>query len=857
MTPILHHIIRLVAVLSALASIAMAQDRIRGVVNAYTAVRDIIGCDSTAIVDDATAFAVGDVVLIAQMNGVRANENDGPTYGTPIDKESGGLLERLVVARIDGNRVTFTTRLVHVYDFVHAVQMVRVPVYTSVLLDGPVVARAWNGTIGGIVALEAGTLELNHPLRADSAGFRGGLRGGQRFGCYDTAYSAVFTEQRGGGKGEGAVRATLQLALRGHLFNAAGGGNGHNAGGGGGGNGGRGGHGGRTTSACTTNTDTYGQGGLATAVTVAEQRFFMGGGGGGGHENRPDFQASAGAPGGGLVYIKADVIRGNNQRISARGGSARSSDTLLEPGDGVGGGGAGGTVLLDVRRVEGSLLVDVSGGNGANNMSRYTETACGGGGGGGVVVSLTRPLTPGISTNIRGGSAGIVVSPSNPARGTSWGAIGGDDGIVLEGLEWRRPARFSFYASGEGTICPGGEATLRAAPGFVRYRWSHGATDSVVRVTAAGTYAVEATDSSGCIHRVDGLIVRDNSPSYDIPIVVDFGPCDILRTYQQSFPITNTDDEPITVSAITVPEGFTVVSPTAFPVVVDANSTMAITLAFRATADKPYGGTLTVDVAAPCAGTRSGEVRATVKPVYVTISMPDTIAAVGATAFGLPVRLAAWPDTVLIKAASMHVDVTFNNRLFAPQRVTTGTIIRDIVDVLAQRRTVTVQLDSVDIVGGSITELFRIEGVVLVSTQLATPLQPAAVVWKNVPQDPILTLEEGSLTVDPSCFPEGRPIRTFNPSSIRVTPNPASEHVRIDAEAGMPGSYTLAIVSATGEAVAEESFHVDEAAVHVAATGSTATVKLAFDVAMLPSGLYMVRYRTPVTVMVTPFVVAR
>lgn len=249
--------------------------------------------------------------------------------------------------------------------------------------------------------------------------------------------------------------------------------------------------------------------------------------------------------------------------------------------------------------------------------------------------------------------------------------------------------------------------------------------------------------------------------------------------------------------------------------------------------------------------------RATVKPVYVTISMPDTIAAVGATAFGIPVRMTAWPDTVLVKAAGMQLNVTFNNRLFAPQRVTAGTIVRDIVDVLAQRRTVTVLLDSVDIVGGSVTELFRIEGVVLVSTQFDTPLEPAAVEWTDIPQDPILMLEEGTLTVDPSCFPEGRPIRTFSPSSIRVTPNPASEHVRINAEAGMPGPYSIAIVSATGEAVAEESFHVDEASVSVAATDTTATVKLAFDVATLPSGLYMVRYRTPVTVMVTPFVVAR
>ena len=55
------------------------------------------------------------------------------------------------------------------------IQVIRVPQYTSATVSGTVSALPWNGSVGGIVAMDvAGTLTINGTITADGAGFRGG-----------------------------------------------------------------------------------------------------------------------------------------------------------------------------------------------------------------------------------------------------------------------------------------------------------------------------------------------------------------------------------------------------------------------------------------------------------------------------------------------------------------------------------------------------------------------------------------------------------------------------------------------------------------------------------------------------------
>jgi len=56
----------------------------------------------------------------------------------------------------------------------------------------------------------------------------------------------------------------------------------------------------------------------------------------------------------------------------------------------------------------------------------------------------------------------------------------------------------SCTISGNGSICGGQSTSLCAPSGNASYKWNTGATTSCITVTAAGTYSLMVTSSSGC-----------------------------------------------------------------------------------------------------------------------------------------------------------------------------------------------------------------------------------------------------------------------------------------------------------------------------------------------------------------------
>ena len=260
-------------------------------------------------------------------------------------------------------------------------QVVLVPQYLSATL-GALTATAWNGSTGGVLALDiAGQLNLGGAtVQVDGQGFRGGagmqLVGGVA-GALNSDYRqkspTTYTGAAGGAtgidgsKGEG-VAGTPQWVESGGTFlqtptgypsgtagvdgsmargapgNAGGGGtdgdaagNTENAGGGGGGNGGMGGFGGDSWNV---NLSEGGEGGSPFPATI--DRIGLGGGGGAGSRNNSDTdnQASAGAAGGGIIFIRAYNLTGT-ATLTANGASAYNGTA----NDAGGGGGAGGSAL--------------------------------------------------------------------------------------------------------------------------------------------------------------------------------------------------------------------------------------------------------------------------------------------------------------------------------------------------------------------------------------------------------------------------------------------------------------------------------------------------------------------------------
>ncbi len=295
-------------------------------------------------------------------------------------------------------------------------------------------AMSWNGTLGGVLAFYVdGTLNLQHNITVDNAGFRGGTRTITGEGaCNNGAYfydSTGPAENLYAAKGEGIYKRsnTAFARGRGHLLNGGGGGNSNNGGGGGGSNFSTGGDGGAGFG-CSGN-PSGGIGGVALGTYANGQRVFLGGGGGGGEGDGNS--SSVGMRGGGIIIIKADMIRTTGtcggQTISANGGNANISGT-----DGAGGGGAGGTILLHVITYDISagcpLTIRANGGNGGN-VNNVVDHGGGGGGGQGTLLFLGMVPITNVTPQTNNGIGGCNNS-STPCSSQA-GSGGGSDGAGI------------------------------------------------------------------------------------------------------------------------------------------------------------------------------------------------------------------------------------------------------------------------------------------------------------------------------------------------------------------------------------------------------------------------------------------
>lgn len=428
---------------------------ISGVINSYHNVTAIINNGtynsysySGLTLQDITGLSTGDRVLIIQMKGAAINSTNGSSFGNITDIGNAGKYEFSSICGFLNNTIVLSNHLLHTYD-VSMVQVVRVPVYENVTVTGTLLATPWDAStgLGGVLALEVnGTLTLNAGVNANGSGFAGGSLI-QFANCFDffgvaSAYSYDLTETQsdytnGAYKGEGLNQITDGYeGGKGKQSNGGGGGNNHNTGGGGGANYGAGGRGGiRSDGSCSGSN--YGIGGAALngyGYSVGTNKVFLGGGGGSGHANNPE--GTPGGNGGGIVYIKCSQLIGNSFSISANGSQGINSSLAPNPtnasrGDGAGGGGAGGTVLLDVTSYFGGVTIEARGANGNNSGFQAQCPGPGGGGGGGVI--WYAGAVPG-TTNVNGGNAGTITSTTTSCNGTSNGGTAGEAGLVQSGF---------------------------------------------------------------------------------------------------------------------------------------------------------------------------------------------------------------------------------------------------------------------------------------------------------------------------------------------------------------------------------------------------------------------------------------
>ena len=428
-----------------------------GIVNVYFKVTDFVPAYNGVRVQNITGLATGDRVMLIQMKGASINETNTSSFGNISSIGNAGKYEFATICSFLNDTVVFERELINTYDYTQAVQLIYVPQYTDVTINGTLLAKEWDpvdGT-GGVIAIEAsGTITMNAAISADSAGYKGGLlfnnsvssRCGSVSGYYFSTAQSTDPGLGGATKGEGvAAFITNKETGRGKQANGGGGGNVDNTGGGGGSNYGTGGDGGNRTNTTLgiCNANTFGYGGLPLSSygyssVAADNRIFMGGGGGCGEMNNT--AGTAGGDGGGIIFIKCNQLIANGFTISANGAQGINpiQPVITEAsGDGGGGGGGGGVVILDVASYSGSLNVQANGANGSNAGFQNQCPGPGGGGGGGVIwYSGTLPGT--VTATAAGGANGIIKNaPAHnpPCEGLPNGATSGTNGMVQPGFQ--------------------------------------------------------------------------------------------------------------------------------------------------------------------------------------------------------------------------------------------------------------------------------------------------------------------------------------------------------------------------------------------------------------------------------------
>ena len=484
-----------------------------GIVNSYYPGSGTAPAGSTSIgvgaIDArgaATPIAAGDLLLIVQVQDASISSSNSTAYGGSgsgqgyTSLNSAGQFEYAVAAGAAGGSVPLATPLVNTYhtgsanasDGQKRYQVIRVAQASSATLTGTLTAPPWNGSTGGIVAVDtAGNLNFNgQVIDVDGRGFRGG--GGQSSTTDGTGAptnantdyvsnigaGTLGSSVPNGAKGEGVAgtpiivftQTTPNSSAAGSLTNTGGtdgtsggypggsfgrgapgngGGGGtdgdspandQNTGGAGGGNYGIGGKGGfGWTPGTPPGWDGGGMGGMS--VPGGTKRLFFGGGGGAGSSNNATGNpgaglASSGASGGGMVFVRAGTTSGGGT-INARGTSANTS----VGNDASGGGGAGGSALVFVNN-NGAAVgpgINIQGGNGGCNTGGGTSTGTctvptggsphgPGGGGSGGFALLSGTAT----VNSAGGSNGVTATSTTSTQ--DYGSTSSSGGFQIVAL---------------------------------------------------------------------------------------------------------------------------------------------------------------------------------------------------------------------------------------------------------------------------------------------------------------------------------------------------------------------------------------------------------------------------------------
>lgn len=543
-------------------------------------------------------LAQGDLLMLIQVQGVSIEDSIGSpffpnsskfnsTWGQITNYNNCGNYEFVQVSAVpNGTNITLDCSLQFDYTATGKVLVIRVPRYSSLTINsgGTLTTSAWNGTSGGVLAIEVnGVTTINGSIDVSNLGFRGGVSfnansvfGGNRY--------ADANQNEGAEKGEGiAGDQTFYATLndggsgqcRGAAANAGGGGNSHNAGGGGGSNAGNisnwnngvgvpdpiynvawaletpsiamvtssgGGRGGYSffdqnndplTTAPGAGNGWGGDnrsnvGGLGgRPLDYSTGKIFIGGGGGAGEGN--DGEAGDGGNGGGIIFLTTygDITGGGNILADGEDGEdvlGASTPFQLNGKDAGGGAGGGGTIILQT-----TGTVNLTGNIDANGGIGGDQTLVAG--------NFYGPIDEGEGPGGGAGGGYIAISAGSPTTNADGGisgvttcpyvstfpvngATGGGIGLPNESIN-----SFDIVANGT-SICTNTTTTLTASltgtpPAGTSFEWFDAEFGGTLLFTGANF-----TTPSLAVNTT--YWVRVCPAPYLVPVIVTVTPCATL-----------------------------------------------------------------------------------------------------------------------------------------------------------------------------------------------------------------------------------------------------------------------------------------------------------------------------------------
>ena len=351
-----------------------------------------------------------------------------------------------------------------------------------------------------------------------------------------------------------------------------------------------------------------------------------------------------------------------------------------------------------------------------------------------------------------------------------------------------------FDILGESIICNNETAILTSNKDFAEYLWSTNEITKEIEVTEAGTYTLIVTDENGCT-ATESFTVDKYELSFDISKgSIDFGKVYITENPMDSVRIVNTSG---------------------FDVVMDLGGKIRLldgqTFLFKKTL-KPeslgnYSDSYSLHIIEPCDTIITIPITARVY-ARTTISTEDIYTQIGQTET-VPVYLECEAD---LPSQEYSITTDIDRTAF----FTTDSYVINQTQPISQTR----------------TEIHELTGTILLSDDLEYDITFPNYTFTN----PYIEVIEqpGKIYIDSVCVFPLRNITTFDPTTLSINPNPASEQLNIDITTGVQGTMKLELVATDGRVI-----YIDEW------TQSTKSKQMQINTMNIPSGLYQVRLITP------------